>query len=195
MSNLTTFQNELLSDLEKEFKRLNQCTSTEGKFTINSVKKDIEDTEAFRKSILEHNKVIAQQLRIEYNDQLNKFNREFNPVNLVSRHKLCDMFEINEYVMGNPHSTDLALYFDGEGDVNNCQLHVLYDYESVEIKTSCDTIRCYKIKGLLWSKRGWLHRNDGGNFYTSLDNFVQDNENFQRNITAKYRTLIKNQNI
>jgi hypothetical protein len=195
MSHLTTFQDQLLSDLEKEFKRLNSTTPTKGRFTIDSVKKDIEETEAFRKSILEHNKAIAQQLRIEYNSQLNAFNREFSPVSLAlhrNRSSASTMFE-DEYSMKNPHSVDLALYFEGEDDVNLHRLHVLYDYESVEIKTSCDTIRCYKIKGLLWSTRSWVKRHDaGGYFYETLDNFIQGTENFQRTITLKYKQLTSN---
>ena len=192
MSYLTTFQDQLLSDLEKEFKRLNSTTPTKGKFTIDSVKKDIEETEAFRKCILEHNKAIAQQLRIEYNSQLNAFNREFSPVSLAlhrNRSSASTMFE-DEYAMKNPQNVELALYFEGETDVNNCKLHVLYDYESVEIKTSCDLIRGFKIKGLLWSNRGWLHRHDaGGYFYKTLDNFIQGTENFQRTLTLKYKQL------
>ena len=190
MSHLTTFQDQLLSDLEKEFKRLNSTTPTKGRFTIDSVKKDIEETEAFRKSILEHNKAIAQQLRIEYNSQLNAFNREFSPVSLAlhrNRSSASTMFE-DEHAMRNPHSVDLALYFEGEKDVNLHRLHVLYDYEPVEIKTSCDLIRGFKIKGLLWSTRGWLHRHDaGGYFYETLDNFIQGTENFQRILTLVYK--------
>jgi hypothetical protein len=95
--------------------------------------------------------------------------------------------------MKNPHSVDLALYFEGEEDVNLHRLHVLYDYEAVEIKTSCDLIRGFKIKGLLWSTRGWLHRHDaGGYFYKTLDNFIQGTENFQRTITLKYKQLTSN---
>jgi hypothetical protein len=194
MSYLTTFQDQLLSDLEKEFKKLNSTTPTKGRFTINSVKKDIEEAEAFRKSILEHNRAIAQQLRIEYNFQLNAFNVEFSPVNLAlhrnrSSSGVSKMFE-DEYAMKNPQNVELALYFEGETDVNNCKLHVLYDYESVEIRTSCDTIRCFKIKGLLWSTRGWVHRHDaGGYFYKTLDNFIQGTENFQRTLTLVYKQL------
>jgi hypothetical protein len=194
MSYLTTFQDQLLSDLQKEFKKLNSTTPAKGKFTIDSVKKDIEETEAFRKSILEHNKAIAQQLRIEYNYQLNEFNREFSPVSLAlhwrrSSSGVSKMFE-DEHTMKNPHSVDLALYFEGEEDVNLHRLHVLYDYEPVEIKTSCDLIRGFKIKGLLWSTRGWVHRHDaGGYFYKTLDNFIQGTENFQRTITLQYKHL------
>jgi hypothetical protein len=192
--NLTQFQENLIEELKQEFIKLNPkpVSESSGRFSIQAVKQDIDDTEAFRESVFEHNKAIAQQLQVSFKEQLDKFNTEFSPVGLYLFRAtyLFEMFEA-DYSIRNPHTRDLALYFHGETDVNNWRLHVLYDYESVEIETSCQIIRCNKIKGLLWCWSGWLHRKDTHDLYATLDDYVQANKSFQQSITATYAKLTK----
>lgn len=96
----------------------------------------------------------------------------------------------NEYYIKNPRSGDSSIYFKGETDVNKTQLHVMYDYEPVEIKTHCHTIRLEKIKGLLFHRLGYLHREKGEyQSYKTLDEFVQNYKGFQQNITSEYKKL------
>jgi hypothetical protein len=191
---LTQFQENLIEELKQEFIKLNPKPVSEspGRFSIQVVKQDIDDTQAFKDSIFEHNRAIAQQLQISFVEQLDKFNTEFSPVslNLLNDKYLFEMFS-NDYSIKNPHTRDLALYFSGETDVNNWNFHVLYDYESVEIETSCQIIRCNKIKGLLWCWRGWLYRKDTVDFYATLDDYVQADKGLQRNITTRYAKLTK----
>ena len=185
--NLTQFQENLIEDLKKEFSKLNPPkVETSSRFSLQAVKKGIDDTEAFRKSVFDFNAVMAKQLEQDFYRQIDEFNKEFSPVQIFAR-DLSDIFKA-EYYIKNPHQGDVSIYFEGETDVNRHQLHVMYDYEPVEINTHCQVIRLYKIKGLLFHRLGYLHR-EKYDSYESLDEFVQNYKQFQQSITSEYKKL------
>jgi len=188
MTNLTKFQNQLISDLQNEFAKLNPPTSNDGRFSINTLKQSISDLEAFKDSIFKYNRTMALTLEQDFNTQIEKFNKEFSPVKLeIRNHK--DIFN-NEYSYEYPRNVDLTFYFEGEKDVNLYQGTVIFDIVSVKLELPYDTITFFKIKGLLWSRLGWINR-DAANQYKSLDEFLQADKNFQAKITNEYKKLTK----
>ncbi len=65
--NLTQFQENLIEDLKKEFNKLNPPkVETPGRFSLQAVKKGIDDTEAFRKSVFDFNTVMDRQLEQDF---------------------------------------------------------------------------------------------------------------------------------
>ena len=189
--NLTQFQENLIEDLKKEFSKLNPPkTETSGRFSLQAVKKDLDDTEAFRKSVFDFNAAMAKQLEQDLYRQIDEFNTEFSPVQIFAR-GTENMFR-EDYYIKNPRSGNASIYFEGETDVNRHQLNVMYDYEPVEIKTHSQTIRLEKIKGLLFHRLGYLHREKSEyQSYKTLDEFVQNYKGFQQNITSEYKKLSK----
>ena len=189
--NLTQFQENLIEDLKKEFNKLNPPKiETPGRFSLQAVKKDLDDTEAFRKSVFDFNAVIARQLEQDLYRQIDEFNKEFSPVQIFAK-GTENMFR-EEYYIQNPRSGNVSIYFEGETDVNRTQLNLMYDYELVEINTHCQVIRLEKIKGLLFHRLGYLHREKSEyKSYKSLDEFVQNYKQFQQSITSQYKWLTK----
>lgn len=188
MTNLTKFQNQLISDLQNEFAKLNPPTSNDGRFSINALKQSISDLEAFKDSIFKYNRTMALTLEQDFNAQIEKFNEEFSPVKLEIRNHR-DIFN-DEYTYKCPRNADLAFYFEGERDVNRYQGKVIFNIVSVKLELPYDTITCYKIKGLLWSRLGSLKQTET-NQYKSLDEFLQADKNFQQHITNQYKELTK----
>jgi len=187
---LTQFQENLIEDLKKEFNKLNPPpkVQTPGRFSLQALKKDLDDTEAFRKSVFDFNAVMARQLEQDFDRQIDEFNKEFSPVQIFAR-GTGNMFR-EDYYIKNPRSGNASIYFEGETDVNRHQLNVMYDYEPVEINTHCQVIRLEKIKGLLFHRLGYLHR-EKCDSYKTLDEFVQNYKGFQQNITSEYKKLSK----
>lgn len=194
MTNLTTFQNQLISDLQNEFAKLNPASPTSGKFTIAAVKQDIDSEKQFRESVFNYNKTIAQQLQEDFCNQIDTFNREFSPVTIkwdyyAGQDRADHMFS-DDYSMKNPHSAEIGLSFINDKD--SVKLYVLYDFKPVEIETTSNTIRLYKITGLLWTRRSWVRRKSSdAPMYKTFDEFVQNDKSFQRDITSKYNHLTK----
>lgn len=196
MTNLTEFQNNLILDLQKEFTRLNPPAETPGRFSMATLKQNIDSIEAFKNSIYSFNKAMASELREKFHHQINEFNKEFNPVNLTYSHYGSDdnvikMFE-DEYYLKNPNNGEVSLCFAGDNASNSVQLYVLFNTAPVSIETSSETIRLDKITSLSWTKRSWIRRNEPiHQKYFTLDEFVQGEKNFQVNIQAKYKHLTK----
>lgn len=192
MNNLTEFQNNLILDLQKEFTRLNPPAETPGRFSMATLKQNIDSIEAFKNSIYSFNKAMASELREKFHQQIDEFNKEFAPVKLTySGNDISKMFE-NEYYLKNPSSADLSLFFEGDNSNNNGQLYMLFNTAPVSIETSSQVIRLDKITSLSWAKRGWLYRNESTHKkYFTLDEFVQEEKSFQLNIQAKYKHLTK----
>jgi len=192
MTNLTEFQNNLILDLQKEFTRLNPPAETPGRFSMATLKQNIDSIEAFRKSIYSFNKAMARELKEKFHKQIDEFNKEFDPVNLTyGTNCVTKMFE-DEYYLKNPNNTEISLFFEGDNSSNNGQLYVLFNTAPVSIETSSETIRLYKITSLSWTKRSWIRRNEPiHQKYFTLDEFVQEEKSFQLNIQAKYKHLTK----
>lgn len=194
MTNLTTFQNQLISDLQNEFAKLNPASPTSGKFTIAAVKQDIDSEKQFRESVFNYNKTIAQQLQEDFCNQIDTFNREFSPViikwDYYAGQDNADRMFSDDYTMKNPHSAEIGLSFINDKD--GAKLYVLYDFKPVEIETTSNTIRLYKITGLLWTRRNWVRRKSSdAPMYKTFDEFVQNDKSFQQDITSKYNQLTK----
>lgn len=192
MTNLTEFQNNLILNLQNEFTRLNPPAETPGRFSIATLKQNIDSIEAFRKSIYSFNRAMARELREKFHKQINEFNKEFDPVNLTYlENRVTKMFE-EEYYLKNPNNGEVSLYFAGDNGSNNCQLYVLFNTAPVSIETSSETICLYKITSLSWTKRSWLRRDESTHKkYFTLDEFVQEEKSFQVNIQTKYKHLTK----
>jgi len=196
MNNLTEFQNNLILDLQKEFIRLNPTPAKSGKFTLAAVKQDIDQEKAFRDSILNYNQTIAKQLQSSFYSQIEEFNKEFNPVNITwgTYGKLdgADKMFKDEYSMKNPQNTEIGLFFHNDIQNGGVKLYVLFDYEQVKIETTSNIIGLYKIKGLIWTRRSWLQRNDSGApMYQTFDEFTQNDKSFQQAIVSKFKDLTK----
>lgn len=192
MTNLTEFQNNLILDLQKEFTRLNPPAETPGRFSMATLKQNIDSIEAFKNSIYSFNKAMASELREKFHKQIDEFNKEFDPVNLTyGTNCVTKMFE-DEYYLKNPNSTEISLFFEGDNSSNNGQLYMLFNTAPVSIETSSQVIRLDKITSLSWTKRSWLRRDESTyKKYFTLDEFVQEEKSFQLNIQAKYKHLTK----
>lgn len=192
MTNLTEFQNNLILDLQKEFTRLNPPAETPGKFSMATLKQNIDTVEAFRKSIYNFNKAMARELKKKFHHQINEFNKEFDPVKLTyATDHVIRMFE-GDHCLKNPNSVAVFLFFKEDNSSSNVQLYILFNTAPVSIETSSETIRLNKITSLSWTKRSWIYRDESTHKeYFTLDEFVQGEKNFQLNIQAKYKQLTK----
>jgi hypothetical protein len=193
MNNLTTFQNKLITDLQNEFAKLNPPTTQDsGRFSIATLQKDVEEVDAFKKSIWDYNIKMSIMLKQSMLEQIKQFNKEFAPVNLC--HDGLSMFsEYSDYYYAkNPYNAEVQLKF---ADGQYVGLYILYNTTRVTITTSCETISLSKIKGLMWSTRGWVCRNDSGAIhYATLDEFLQQHKEFQKRITNEYNRITKKNN-
>lgn len=190
MTNLTAFQNQLISDLQNEFTKLNPIDSNNDRFSIHTVKQSINDLEAFKESVFSFNRIMAEQLKQDCNKQIEKFNQEFSPVKLIHR-DTNSMFD-NDYYRKNPSNISRAFYFDGETDCNAWRVAVLFDYETVELDLPYEKYKLNKIKGLSWGLTDWFDRNNGNKItYKTLDEFIQANKTFQHWITDEYKKKTK----
>lgn len=191
MTNLTEFQNNLILDLQKEFTRLNPPAETSGRFSMATLKQNIDTEESFRKSIYSFNKAMTRELKEKFHKQIEEFNKEFDPVNLITNISVTKMFE-DEYYLKNPNNGEVSLCFAGDNASNNVQLYVLFNTAPESIETSSGTIRLNKITSLSWTKRSWVRRDEPiHQKYFTLDEFVQEEKSFQLNIQAKYKHLTK----
>jgi hypothetical protein len=191
MNNLTKFQNQLITDLQNEFAKLNPpATQDSGRFSIATLKKDVQEVDSFKKSIWDYNIKMSIMLEKSMHEQIEQFNKEFAPVNLYFDKRLRMFSEDSDYYyIKNPNSADAQLSFEKQEYIG---LYVLFNTTRVTITTSCETISMRKITGLLWSTRSSLCRNDSeAVHYATLEDFVQQNKNFQRKITNEYNNLTK----
>jgi hypothetical protein len=197
MNNLTEFQNNLILDLQKEFTRLNPPkVESSGRFSLAAVKQDIDNVKAFKDSIFKYNQAIALELQKNIKTQIEEFNKEFDPIILTGFLDYHDMFgngttrrADTDYYIRNPHSAQLQLFLIGKTD--HVAVYVIYTTEIVTIKTSCETINLFKITGIQWTKRGYLYRQEDTHKYPTLDEYTQNQKDFQYNITAMYKNLTK----
>lgn len=197
MNNLTEFQNNLILDLQKEFLRLNPPkVESSGRFSLAAVKQDIDNVKAFKDSIFSYNKAIALELQKTVKTQIEEFNKEFDPIRLTGFLDYHDMFgngttrgDDADYYVRNPNSAELQLFLIGKTEY--AAVYVIYTTERVTIKTSCETISLFKITGVEWSKRGYLYRDGDTHRYPTLDEYTQNQKDFQYNITAMYKNLTK----
>jgi len=191
MNNLTKFQNQLITDLQNEFAKLNPPTTQDsGRFSIATLKKDVQEVDAFKKSIWDYNKKMSAMLKESMLEQIEQFNKEFAPVKLHFDSKLSMFSEDSDYYYAkNPYHAEVELKFGSDQYVG---LYILYNTTRVTITTSCETISLSKIKGLMWSTRGWVCRNEAsGVHYATLEDFIQQNTEFQRRITNEYNRITK----
>lgn len=196
MTQLTAFQDQLIQSLQSEFARLNPQPVANRRFTIDAVKNDIQSEQAFRESIISYNKTIAEQLDRDFYQQITAFNNEFAPLDITwgnwgDSDRAYKMF-CDDHSVRNPYSSEIGLYFSGDSSNGDVKLYVLYDFEPVEIETTSNKIRMFKITGLLWTRRSWVNRNDSGAaMYKTFDEFIQNEKSFQQTITSKFKHLTK----
>ena len=77
MSNLTKFQDKLISELKGEFERINprEAESTNKRFSLATINKCINEEDNFMESIYSYNKKVIAKLKKQFFDELKKLTK------------------------------------------------------------------------------------------------------------------------
>jgi hypothetical protein len=207
MSNLTKFQEQLISDIQKEFNKLNtkeEANSKGKKFSMATIENCINEEEKFIGIIHKHNeKMVAAFSKIMLNE-IKAFNKEFGKVIELKheylRHKnstqglFSDMVQTNKKSPKNNyktnetilyfvskvkfnHSNDQWNYFEG-ADYREYYLDFKRELVSITLESG-KQVQLFKIIGAQYLTKNWLHR-DVSKKYDSLDEMLQLNDEVQR---------------
>jgi len=207
MTNLTKFQEQLISDIQKEFTKLNvkeESNSKGKKFTLATIENCINEEEKFIEIVQKHNeKMIATFSKIMLKE-IKDFNKEFGKVIELKHdfHKyktstqgiLSYMIETNKKSPKNEYkSSETILYFvskvkfnrgnDQWNHFNNADYRSYYlDFKREVVSITLESgkkVGLYKIIGAQYLTRDWLGREQARK-YDSLDEMLQRDDEVQR---------------
>jgi hypothetical protein len=211
MEQLTKTQQDLISDLVKEFTKINPTKDNDNKrFSIATINECLNEEEHFYKTIAKHNVSMIDMLVGEVKKEVVKLKKEFGKVfdikfghkvqrnDSEERYTLEKMVDYNKSKYGilrDNYSTDTRVMlvsntknypsFD-----NNyfgkayCMLFLSFKREKVSMTlTSGATLVAYKVVGLNYSNRDWSSKDlDTYRSYPSLDELIQNNQQTQQAI-------------
>ena len=207
-TNLTNYQAKLISDLSKEFDKLNPKTEKVGtsRFSINTINECITEEKKFYDTIEKYNNSMVLLLHKQFKEQIKDFEKEYkklirltygteyNPTNIQNNintlfnttkkfeNSGSDECQIN-FVSEVKRSTDsdTRKYNDGRAFFT---LYVSFKLERVKIELkSGKEIVMNKIIGLNFSTRNWLHKTDSyATNRNTLDLLIQECQEVQKSI-------------
>jgi hypothetical protein len=208
MSNLTKFQDKLITELKGEFERINpsEVKSTSKRFSLDTINKCINEEDDFRESVYSYNKKVIATLKKQFFDELKKLKKEFdNLIVFNDGHMVSNIlwggwesFEkhykdpqtnsvYSEIILvntkkENPNNYTTSLrYFDGK---DYRKITCLFETQSESIiLESGKEIKLFKVIGLRYTTKDWLHL-EGAVFGSSLDELIQIDKDLQQKIVA-----------
>lgn len=209
MSNLTNFQEKLISDIQKEFTKLNtkeEVNSKGKKFSLATIENCINEEEKFIEIVQKHNeKMIATFSKLMLKE-IKDFNKEFGKV-IDLKHEFTKyanstggmfsyMVEANKKTPKNQYtSSETILYFvskvkfnrsnDQWNYFNNADYRQYYlDFKREKVSITLESgkiVQLYKIIGAQYLTKSWLHR-ENAEKYDSLEEMLQCNSEVQKSI-------------
>jgi hypothetical protein len=208
MGNLTKFQEKLISDIQKEFTKLNtkeEANSNGKKFTLATIENCINEEEKFIEIIRHHNEKMVVAFSKIVSDEIKDFNKEFGKV-IELKHEFSQnihstqgsfahMVEKNKQSPKNDYkSSETVLYFVSKVKFNRNSDHRFDYFNNADYRTyfldfkrelvsitleSGKKVMLFKIIGVQYFTKNWLHR-ENGNRYDSLDEMLQRDDEIQR---------------
>lgn len=207
MSNLTQFQEKLISDIQKEFSKLNakeEINSKGKKFSMETINNCINEEEKFIDIVHKHNIKMVDAFSKIMLKEIKDFNKEFGKV-IELKHDYTRysssqqgvfscMVEQNKKSPKNSYNTyETKLYFvskvkftrsnDQWNFFNNADYRTYYlDFKREKVSITLESgkqVTLLKIIGAQYLTKDWLHR-DNGKRYDSLDEMLQRDDEMQR---------------
>jgi hypothetical protein len=207
MSNLTKFQEQLISDIQKEFTKLNakEETNAKGKkFSMETINNCINEEEKFIDIVHKHNIKMVDAFSKIMLKEIKDFNKEFGKVielkHDYTRYTTSEqgvfsyMVEQNKKSPKNSYNTyETKLYFvskvkftrsdDQWNFFNKADYRTYYlDFKREKVSITLESgkqVTLLKIIGAQYLTKDWLHR-DNGKRYDSLDEMLQRDDEMQR---------------
>ena len=206
-SNLTPLQQGLVTDLIKEFNRINPKPKAEGskRFTLETIDECNREEQRFKDTITKHNLTMMKVFTNQFNEELKEFKKEFGKVLTTqigrgSHGKPYATLDIltemtKEKPLANNEYYEMELYIvskrksysSSDRSENYCdnmrylQLYVDFKRERVihKLETGKEVI-VYKIVGLEYRRTfSYLHRDKTLNTST-LDELIQQSKDVQK---------------
>jgi len=209
MENLTKVQQDLINGLVKEFTKINpKPTNGVARFSFETINDCLKEEERFLKTIAKHNETMIKVFVDQLKSDVKGFEKEFGKVIGVEfgiTHKngnesntLNTFLTYNtKQILSCNKSSEIRLFFVSKvkrytsmdydyfnGKQYNGGIYVDFKREKVTTRLeSGKEVYAYKIVGLEYNTRDWLHR-DSSDFksYSSLDEMVQTNKSTQQRI-------------
>ena len=207
MSNLTKFQEQLISDIQKEFTKLNtkeEANSKGKKFTLATIENCINEEEKFIEIVQKHNEKMIATFSKMMLKEIKDFNKEFGKVIELkyeftkyenSKQGLFSyMVETNNKSPKDEYkSYETILYFVSRvkfnrahkdwNYFNNADYRTYYlDFKREVVSITLESgkkVHLYKIIGAQYLTKDWLNR-ENGKKYDSLDEMLQRDDEVQR---------------
>jgi hypothetical protein len=206
-SNLTPLQQGLVTDLIKEFNRINPKPKAEGskRFTLETIDECNREEQRFKDTITKHNLTMMKVFTNQFNEELKEFKKEFGKVlttqigrdshgkPYATLDKLTEMTK--EKPLANNESYEMELYivsktksFSGSDSRENycdnmryLQLYVDFKRERVVHNLeSGKAVVVYKIVGLEYRRTfSYLYKDKTLNTST-LDELIQQSKDVQK---------------
>ena len=207
MTNLTKFQEQLISDIQKEFSKLNtkeEINAKSKKFSMETINNCINEEEKFIDIVHKHNIKMVDAFSKIMLKEIKDFNKEFGKV-IELKHDFTKysssqqgvfsyMVEQNKKSPKNSYNTyETNLYFvskvkfnrmnDQWNYFNNADYRTYYlDFKREQALITLESgkqVTLLKIIGAQYLTKDWLHR-DNGKRYDSLDEMLQRDDEMQR---------------
>jgi hypothetical protein len=206
-SNLTPLQQGLVTDLIKEFNRINPKPKAEGskRFTLETIDECNREEQRFKDTITKHNLTMMKVFTNQFNEELKEFKKEFGKVlgtqighdRYGKPHATLDILSeiTKEKPLANNEYYEMELfivsktksYSGSDSRENYCdnmrylQLYVDFKRERVVHKLESDKeVVVYKIVGLEYRRTfSYLHRDKTLNTST-LDELIQQSKDVQK---------------
>jgi|688.fasta_scaffold99251_6 hypothetical protein len=207
MSNLTKFQEQLITDIQKEFTKLNtkeEINSKGKKFTLATIEDCINEEVKFIDIIKKHNEKMIAAFSKMMLKEIKDFNKEFGKV-IELKYEFTKyenskgglfsyMVENNKKSPENEYkSYETILYFvskvkfnrgnDRWNFFNNADYRKYYlDFKREVASITLESgkkVQLYKIIGAQYLTKDWLNRGNGKK-YDSLDEMLQRDDEVQR---------------
>lgn len=207
MENLTPLQQGLVTDLIKEFNRINPKPKAEGskRFTLETINDCNREEQRFKDTITKHNLTMIKVFTTQFNDELKEFKNEFGKV-LTTQighvkygrpHGTLDILTnaTKEKPLANNENYEMELFivsktkqylgsdsrYDYCNGKNYLQLYVDFKRERVAHKLeSGKEVIVYKVVGLEYRRTfSYLHREKTINTST-LDELIQTDKEVQK---------------
>ena len=209
MENLTKVQQDLINGLVKEFTKINpKPTNGVARFSFETINDCLKEEERFLKTIAKHNETMIKVFVDQLKSDVKSFEKEFGKVigvELGITHKNGNESNtLNTFLTYNTKSilscnksSEIRLFFVSkvkrytsmDYDYFNGKLYnggIYVDFKREKVTTRLESgkeVYAYKIVGLQYNTRDWLHR-DCSDFksFSSLDEMVQTHKSTQQRI-------------
>lgn len=199
---LTKVQQGLVGGLINEFTKINPKPSSGTKrFGADTIGQCLKEEDRFKETITKHNMTMMKVFIGQFKNDIKEFKKEFGkvidiklrysyssalcetPEQLMERNlesSKIDLIEAKETILffvskTMPHSGDSRSYYE-----------VYVDFKREQVNTTLESgkvVTTYKVIGLQYNTRNWLHRKDAANqSFSTLDELIQCHQPTQQRL-------------